>query len=190
MLKPFCMARTTFSTEKPTVVQLSPSSKKHEQSQICVSILASFWKPFGMPFLCFYNINFGMPFWMPLFRLLGLKWLPKRLTKKGCGGFGAPQGPKGDPKAIKKRKVPRDRFRIDCPMVARMPRRSPRDRHWTNLGSFLMQYLAIFVRTLAPFLYHLSMSLGIVFIRYFGIVFGMPCIIFFTFVLTNFWHNV
>ena len=144
--------------------------------------MAAFRHIFSMIF----RYNFWDAFVDASFQTIGLKWLPKRLTKKGCGGFGAPQGPKGDPKAIKKRKVPRDRFRIDCPMVARMPRRSPRDRHGTNLGSFLMQYLAIFVRTLAPFLYHLSMSLGIVFIRYFGIVFGMPCIIFFTFVFKSF----
>ena len=176
------MARTTFSIGKTnsfsTFVVFQGAWPIVDFSFHSGIILEAFW----YIFLSFFGIFFGMPFWMPLFRLLGLKWLPKRLTKKGCGGFGAPQGPKGDPKDIKKRKIPRDRFRIDCPMVARMPRRSPRDRHGTNLGSFLMQYLAIFVRTLAPFLYHLSMSLGIVFIRYFGIVFGIPCIIFFTFV--------
>ena len=37
---------------------------------LLVSILASFWEPFGIHFQYFFGIDFWMPFWMPFFRFL------------------------------------------------------------------------------------------------------------------------
>jgi len=47
-----------------------PFSTKYEKSMLLVSILASFWEPFGIHFRYFFGIDFCMPFWIPLFRFL------------------------------------------------------------------------------------------------------------------------
>ena len=74
-----------------------------------------------------FHIDCWVLFGMPLFRLLILNGSPKSPVRKGRGGFWAPQGSKGDPKATSNRVVPRDHFRIECPIVARMPTRCPQD---------------------------------------------------------------
>ena len=111
------------------------------------SILASFWEPFGIIFRRFFGIDFWVPFWMPLFWLLVENGSQKSEVWKGRGGFWATKGPKGDPKASQNRAIPRDRFRIECPMEAQMPTRCPQDRqghHFWHIFSGFRESFAIF----------------------------------------------
>ena len=121
-------------------MQLSPSSKKHEQSQICVSILASFWKPFGILFLCFFGINFWMPFWMPLSRFL-VKMVPKKVRPKGIADvFGSPKGPKATRSPPKMSYSPRpfsNRMSyggLDAPKMHPGPSRVPVLEHFERIS--------------------------------------------------------
>ena len=88
---------------------------------LLVSILALFWEPFDIHFRYFFGIDFCMPFWMPLFRLL------VENGRQNGWSRGRAARPKSLQKLIKNAFVTKPRFFIDLGSIwgAILVRRTP-----------------------------------------------------------------
>ena len=84
-----------FLLENKQFGAFQPFSQKYDTSMILVSVLASFWKAFGIYLVSFFGIIFCIDFWMAFFWILGSFWATP-------GDFFALLDQKGSPREIQK----------------------------------------------------------------------------------------
>ena len=65
-----------FLLENKQFGAFQPFSQKHNKSMSLASVLASFWKAFGIHLVSFFGIIFCIDVWIAFFRILGSFWTP------------------------------------------------------------------------------------------------------------------